>query len=56
MRRLLKRYEIGPEFMDILLAMGNKPRESEAGIRRTVTKEREDGVFGNTKAQKVVHY
>ena len=48
MRRVLNKYHIGREFIDILFAMGNKPREAEAGIRRIATKKRLDGKFGNS--------
>jgi len=46
MRGLLGGYKIGVEFLDILFAIGNKPRESETGLNRMVTKEISRGVYG----------
>jgi hypothetical protein len=48
MRGLLGSYNIGTEFLDILFAMGSKPRESEAGLRRMIMKEVFEGIYGET--------
>jgi hypothetical protein len=50
MRELLGNYEIGTEFLDLLFAMGNKPRESEAGLRSMVMTERLDGIYGKARS------
>lgn len=53
MGRLLEDHAIGPEFLDILFAIGNKPRESEAGIRRMAKRERFGGMYGKKSESKI---
>jgi len=48
MRWLLGVNKIGPEFLDVLFAMGQKPRDSEAGLRKLVAREGPAGIYGKT--------
>jgi len=48
MRWLLGYNKIGSEFLDLLFAMGKKPRDSEAGSRKMAVKEGPEGTYGKT--------
>jgi hypothetical protein len=50
MRWLLGKNRIGSEFLDLLFAMGRKPRDSEAGLRKIAVKEGPEGTYGKVDA------
>ncbi|EPE32292.1 Magnesium transport protein CorA, transmembrane region [Glarea lozoyensis ATCC 20868] len=46
MLKICTHYSIGGEFLDLLLALGNKPKDSDAGLGRTSVTYRPDGSYG----------
>jgi hypothetical protein len=46
MLKICTYYSIGVEFLDVLLALGSKPKDSDAGIGRVSVTHRPGGSFG----------